>query len=93
MAAEIAPAPGHSGSAGFRFNEAAANGRGNLRAVVSRRPRASCFNEAAANGRGNPEACESGDLRHRLRFNEAAANGRGNRARGKRRILTRCGLQ
>ena len=53
MAAEIsgAPRPGRAGDS--RFNEAAANGRGNLpkeRVTTDLHGR---FNEAAANGRGN----------------------------------------
>ena len=36
-----------------RFNEAAANGRGNLENAGVTAGGAACFNEAAANGRGN----------------------------------------
>ena len=63
-----------------RFNEAAANGRGNPAARRARRASRTCFNEAAANGRGNGE--ESRDAPPAPdRFNEAAANGRGNARR------------
>ena len=80
MAAEIAASRTERARRALsRFNEAAANGRGNHgyprgAATTS----ASCFNEAAANGRGNRRPARifwppcAG-------FNEAAANGRGNR--------------
>ena len=78
MAAEIRSAARssvHSRSA--RFNEAAANGRGNHTVSSPKRRKSRRFNEAAANGRGN-----LGDvfkvLHQTSSFNEAAANGRGN---------------
>ena len=54
MAAEIWALPGERAEAGRRFNEAAANGRGNLVVSVVVRRDGHGFNEAAANGRGNP---------------------------------------
>ena len=55
MAAEIDGDGDGRNRHGRRFNEAAANGRGNRTSPTTpakRRPRR--FNEAAANGRGNP---------------------------------------
>ena len=55
MAAEISISSARTPRSGPRFNEAAANGRGNPPPAA--RPSsasASGFNEAAANGRGNP---------------------------------------
>ena len=53
MAAEIGDAVTSSRRAWRRFNEAAANGRGNPTAIGTPSRRGSGFNEAAANGRGN----------------------------------------
>ena len=53
MAAEIPLRAARGGLRGPRFNEAAANGRGNLGLRCAHRFRAGGFNEAAANGRGN----------------------------------------
>ena len=53
MAAEIAGAGVVSSPEPERFNEAAANGRGNRRRDVDDPRFAHGFNEAAANGRGN----------------------------------------
>ena len=55
MAAEIVVGSRRRAVVGSRFNEAAANGRGNLAASPATASRARRFNEAAANGRGNPE--------------------------------------
>ena len=66
----------------FRFNEAAANGRGNrpLPDVQGTGAPERGFNEAAANGRGNPSPPPASSC-FAEGFNEAAANGRGNRQR------------
>ena len=79
MAAEIRSQDARRCARPGRFNEAAANGRGNR---LRRRCFGTCsgsgFNEAAANGRGNLGAAVPG-RRSGGGFNEAAANGRGNR--------------
>ena len=55
MAAEIVGQIVRSGKErAMRFNEAAANGRGNRAPCVKTATSTACFNEAAANGRGNP---------------------------------------
>ena len=77
MAAEIVSAWTRSGPALTRFNEAAANGRGNRGSGTGTTALRPCFNEAAANGRGNHERY-GGGAASRPGFNEAAANGRGN---------------
>ena len=53
MAAEIRPGLAAGGVKWRGFNEAAANGRGNLVRRGHRGASAARFNEAAANGRGN----------------------------------------
>ena len=64
MAAEISSAPGRPAASWRRFNEAAANGRGNHTGTKPGRMRPSRFNEAAANGRGNlAHGVSAGDLR------------------------------
>ena len=78
MAAEIWGVAVNRLSLILRFNEAAANGRGNPNGCCpSGRMSVRRFNEAAANGRGNPRRRPRRRPRPR-RFNEAAANGRGN---------------
>ena len=79
MAAEIGCASCPTTRRSRCFNEAAANGRGNLPSPTSTSRARGGFNEAAANGRGNLRVH---DARHGARqsFNEAAANGRGNHA-------------
>ena len=78
MAAESFNTSFSRGRFHFSFNEAAANGRGNLSGSPSEAPPTSaCFNEAAANGRGNRRS-HGRALECSLGFNEAAANGRGN---------------
>ena len=53
MAAEISGPPRQACPPTSRFNEAAANGRGNRRRVGWTARTGRSFNEAAANGRGN----------------------------------------
>ena len=66
MAAEIFPLSRTSVSATWRFNEAAANGRGNRASPLSPSPRPGSFNEAAANGRGNQQTRDLAILNRRL---------------------------
>ena len=54
MAAEIAVEHAVGAGPSGRFNEAAANGRGNQTQKRDGVAAAAGFNEAAANGRGNP---------------------------------------
>ena len=77
MAAEIRHVPSRGTTIRTRFNEAAANGRGNLELARRGLARRARFNEAAANGRGNLPHQEPARPPP-VGFNEAAANGRGN---------------
>ena len=89
MAAEILPDRLPVGGDGRRFNEAAANGRGNLEAlsnggaflVASMRPRRMAA-EISATSEREPASPPC--------FNEAAANGRGNQLFQVGNVLLRC---